>query len=219
MTEENEYTKDVVVGLNIYQKLNEIRKEVAYLQKDAQVESYRAITHDMVTSALRPHLIKHGIMIIPCQTEGELCDTGKTTSRGTPLTVYKGWYTFDIVDIDDPETFFTVKMAGHGEDHGDKGPGKSISYATKVLLLKLFNIETGESDESREEQKPIPVTDEQLIVLREICESKNFPVEKTLKKLAKKIFQIDDIEKLDQRHFEKAQVFLNEQAANEATRS
>lgn len=34
-------------------------------------------------------------------------------------------------------------------DNADKAPGKALSYAKKYAMLKLFEIETGENDESR----------------------------------------------------------------------
>jgi hypothetical protein len=34
-------------------------------------------------------------------------------------------------------------------DNADKAPGKAISYAKKYAVLKLFEIETGEDEESR----------------------------------------------------------------------
>ena len=34
-------------------------------------------------------------------------------------------------------------------DNADKSPGMALSYATKYAILKVFNIETGEDEESR----------------------------------------------------------------------
>ena len=52
--------------MNIYQRINEVRKEVEYVQKDASVSAggggYKAVTHDMVTAVLRKSLVKHGIV-------------------------------------------------------------------------------------------------------------------------------------------------------------
>lgn len=38
-------------------------------------------------------------------------------------------------------------------DAGDKAPGKAITYASKISHLKVFGIETGVNDESREEMR------------------------------------------------------------------
>ena len=200
--------------LNIYQRLNEIRKSVDYLKKDAKVQGYKAVSHDMVTSEVRKHLITNGVMVVPRQISGVIEDAGKASSNGVPFTRYVAFYEIDFVNIDDPDDKCTVSIGSVAEDLNDKGPGKAVSYATKYAFLKVFSIETGEDDESRQEQKPVPVTDAQVISLREICETKNFPVDRTLKKLAGK-WGKKKIEEISQKEYDAVSVFLNEQPANE----
>jgi len=153
---------------NIYQRLNNIRREVQYLQKDASVSGYRAITHDFVTSAIRQHLIDNGVLTIPRQKSWELRDTGKTTSKDTPFTVFVGTYDIDFVNEDPPNDFVTVTITATAEDTADKNPGKCLSYAVKYACLKVFNIETGESEESRHDQKPEYISDDQGIELNDL---------------------------------------------------
>jgi hypothetical protein len=40
-------------------------------------------------------------------------------------------------------------------DAGDKAPGKAITYATKISMLKVFGIETGDNEESRADQRDV----------------------------------------------------------------
>ena len=169
--------------MNIYQRLNKIREEVSYIQKDATVEGYKAITHDMVTSEIRPHLIKHGVMIVPKQQNHTLTETGKTTSRGTPFTAYIADYAIEFVNIDEPTDKVVVMVGAMAEDHGDKGPGKAISYATKYAILKLLSIETGESDESRQEQKPALISDDQVIEINDLVNETGADLKRFLKYL------------------------------------
>ena len=65
--------------------------------------------------------------------------------------------------------------------------------------------------EDPKNQKPLTITDEQLITLREICDSKGFPIDATLERLAVKIFNIKKIDELPRDGFEKAKEFLNKQ--------
>ena len=153
---------------NIFQRLNEIRREVEYLKKDATVTGYRAITHDFVTGAIRQHLITHGVLTIPRQTSWELRDTGKTTSKDTPFTVFIGTYDIDFVSEDPPNDKVTVTITATAEDTSDKNPGKCLSYAVKYALLKVLNIETGESEESRHEQNPSTISDDQVIEINDL---------------------------------------------------
>lgn len=186
--------------LNIYQKVNKLREDVAYLKKDKKVESYWAVTHDMVTSEVRPFLIKYGIVMVVRQTSYEIQDTGKSTKKNTPITRYCGMYEIDFVNMDDPEDKFTCAFGAIAEDHGDKAPGKCASYAIKTAMLKEFNIETGESDESRIETKPTPIGELDLINLKELCEAKGFEgkdIDDKLQSLIERVYQRYGLKKIE----------------------
>lgn len=141
------------MSLNIYQRINEVRKAVDYLIKDKKVEGYMAVTHDAVTAAVRPHFIEHGVVIVPASVvQSAVKDTGTTTSRGTPFVRLEIRYRFDVVNADDPADKFSIEIEAHALDHGDKAPGKALSYAKKYAVLKLLEIETGEEEEGRQDQ-------------------------------------------------------------------
>lgn len=145
-----------VKQLNIYQRLNEVRKAVAYIRKEKEVTgagTYKVVTHDQVTGEIRESLIEHGIMIVPRLVSSKTVDTGTTTGKGVPIIRYEPWFEIDFVNIDRPEERVTVPIEAHALDQGDKAPGKAISYATKYAVLKLFSIESGEDEEDRPEIK------------------------------------------------------------------
>lgn len=137
--------------MNIYQRINEVRKEVAYIQKDAKVQGYKAVSHDMVVAALRPALINHGIVIYPSLLKGEMVPTGTATSSGTPIMRYEAEHVVTFINVDDKDDFVQMTISSHANDHGDKAPGKAVSYAVKTAELKMFSLETGDNDESRVE--------------------------------------------------------------------
>lgn len=153
-------------AINIYQRLNNVRKSVAYIQKDKQVQNYKAVTHDLVTSEIRPHLIEQGILIVPKITQSNMVATGTQTSNGTPMMRFEARYDIEFVNIDNPEDKIIVPMEGHANDTGDKAPGKAVSYATKYAVLKVLSIETGENEESRQELKPKTISPELAVELR-----------------------------------------------------
>ena len=153
------------VTLNIYQRLNNVRKVIGYIQKDAKVQNYKAVTHDMVTSEIRPHLIEQGIIIVPKIVQSKMVATGTQTSSGTPMMRFEARYDIEFVNIASPDDKVIVPMEGHANDTGDKAPGKAVSYATKYAVLKVLSIETGENEESRQELKPKLITEEQALEL------------------------------------------------------
>ena len=135
--------------MNLYQKINEIRKEVDYIQKDKSVStgggSYKAVTHDAVTSILRNHLNKHGIICVPNLIKSQAHDRVGDAKQFR----YDATYAFEFINAETPEERLTITIEAHSMDNADKAPGKAISYAKKYAVLKLFEIETGEDEESR----------------------------------------------------------------------
>jgi len=142
--------------MNIYQRLNEIRKAVAYVQKDKKVGEgggYMAVTHDAVTRLTRDAMIEHGVMIVPSLIRAQTVLTGTTTAKGIPFVRYEATYEFRVLNVEDKEDCFAIQIESHALDQGDKAPGKALSYAKKYCVLKLLEIESGEEEEEREFQK------------------------------------------------------------------
>lgn len=147
--------------LNIHQRITEVRKKVAYLRKEKKVEgaNYLTVTHDQVTGELREHLIEAGVLIEPPDlVRSAMVSTGTTTAKGVPFMRYEATYKIDFVNIDKPDDRIVKNIEVHAIDHGDKAPGKAMSYATKYAMLKMFNIETGEQEEDRPELKAAKIT-------------------------------------------------------------
>ncbi len=129
---------------NVYQRVLGVMSELEYIQKGTKTvnNQYRYVSHDQVTAAIHPLLVKHGIAVLPsvldCKQEGN-----RTTVE---LNVF-------FVNADNPVDQFCVKSIGYGVDPADKGPGKAISYAFKLACLKTFCLETGE--DSDHDQKSV----------------------------------------------------------------
>lgn len=138
--------------MNIYQRINEVRKAVDKIAKDKKVEGYMAVTHDNVTALTREHLVEHGIVIVPRLLSERTVPTGTFTSRETPFIRYEATYQFDVVNADEPKDLFQSVIGVHAIDHGDKAPGKALSYAKKALILKLLELESVSDEEGRQEQ-------------------------------------------------------------------
>lgn len=137
--------------LTLLQRINEVRKEVAYIQKQKKVDNqYYVVTHDQVTGELRDSLIKHGVLIYPPSVmRSQMVDTGTKTAKGVPFMRYEATFQITFVNVDDRQDAVSMTIEAHAIDQGDKAPGKAMSYATKTAMLKMFNIETGEDEESR----------------------------------------------------------------------
>ena len=152
---------------NIYQRINAVMLDVAYIQKDKSVSgggaNYKAVTHDQVVSAVRASLVKHGIVIEPKQMGGQFIVMRDLNATPQPVKMglYSGDYEINFVNIDSPTDRTVVSVQAHASDNGDKAPGKAMTYAVKTAVIKQFYFETGENDESREDIKDTSMIDEQ----------------------------------------------------------
>jgi len=155
---------------NIYQRINAVMIDVEYVQKDAIVQGYKAVTHDQVTAVLRKSMVENGIVVQLDQLKSELLEK-RDVSRDIKMHHYSGDYAVHFINIDKPEDRATVTINAHANDNGDKAPGKAASYATKYAMLKMFSLETGENDESRTAE-PVLYTDHQKALFDELLEGK-----------------------------------------------
>lgn len=129
---------------NLYQRILAVMDDISYIQKgDKKVNNqYTYVSHDAVSSAIHPLMIKHGILVLPsikeCKQEGN-----RTEVR---LEVR-------FVNVDKPSEFIINDWMGYGIDAADKGPGKAVSYAFKYAILKTFCLATGDDPDHDQQVK------------------------------------------------------------------
>lgn len=135
--------------MNLLQRINEVRKSIDYIRKDKDVStgggSYKAVTHDQVTAMVRDHMVKHGIVSYPILVDSK----SAPKEEGAKQFRYEATYDFVFCNIEDASDKICLRIQAHAMDNADKAPGKALSYAKKYAVLKLFEIETGEDEESR----------------------------------------------------------------------
>lgn len=172
--------------MNVFQKIAEVMKDISYIQKDDNVEtgkgkSYRAVTEEKVTSAVRASLVKHGLVILPIEqvtnSEQEQVQDKYGNFRVNHFVEVVTRYR--IQNIEEETDYIEVVSSGSGVDTQDKGVGKAMTYAYKYMLLRTFAIPTGEdpdkvsSDLYSEENIPIvPITRVQANTLVGIAKNK-----------------------------------------------
>ena len=145
---------------NIFQRILAVMAEVDYIQKgDKKVANqYKYVSHDQVSEAIHPQLVKHGIAVVP---------TVKSMTQEENRTVM--CLAVGFINVDNPEDRFVIESWGYGIDTGDKGPGKSYSYAFKYAILKTFMLETGDDPDHDQESKfGLPITRDQYEELLEM---------------------------------------------------
>lgn len=177
--------------VSLLERINRVRKEVAYVRKTKKVQSYKGLEYDALVAEMRDSVIKHGIVFLVNEEDSKTVETGTTTASGTPIIRFEGRYSltlYSVPPVADGINHLTASVTAHGLDSGDKAPGKAYTYATKMMLLKTFFLESGEDEESRIESRPTPISEEDYTKLVDLCEKYEFPVDETLSAMAKKVF-------------------------------
>ncbi len=136
--------------MNLIQKIAAISGECKIVVKDKEIEvagrKYKVVTHDAVTSVLRPIMAKHGVVAYISKLSHVDDDITVKTKYGETIQARTK---VDIeVTFSDGESSISTYAFAYGIDPSDKAPGKAVSYAFKYALLKTFNLETGDDTDN-----------------------------------------------------------------------
>jgi hypothetical protein len=158
---------------NLFQKINEIQKQVRSVNKGSTVKindraSYTAVSHDDVTSLLHDPIANAGIVAMPRMEtcELEVFDQVKSYQGQQTITknyLVKVWASVTFINSDNITEQYQTQCFAYAIDSGDKATGKAYSMAIKYCYLKTFMLESLDDEESREwennviQSKPLPV--------------------------------------------------------------
>jgi hypothetical protein len=133
---------------NIHQAILEVMKEVEYVQKErSKGVNYTLKTENAVISAVRPAMVKHGIVMYPVQVDDlhhSSFEAGKYDNHWNRLVAVHT-YRFEHAPSG---THIDVAVIGDGADTGDKAGNKSMTTSKKYALLETFLLETGDDPDT-----------------------------------------------------------------------
>lgn len=137
-------------------KLAEVMGEVERIAKNGRNinHNYDYATEADITAAVREHMSKRHLMLMPNVEKTEWETLGATKS-GAPRKLCTLTVKFTLVDGDSGEERSFI-ILGQGEDTGDKATYKAMTGALKYALLKLFMIPTGDDPENDSEHRYTP---------------------------------------------------------------
>lgn len=129
-----------IKALSIHQRIFAIMDDVGALEPDSEVKignsgGYPYISHDAVTAHIKPMFMTYRVMVLPTVLE-HIKDGNRTELKVET----------SFINIDDPSDKISVLTVGYGVDPSDKGPGKAMSYATKVAYLKLLMLNSQDDE-------------------------------------------------------------------------
>jgi hypothetical protein len=130
--------------LNLLAAMQRIMAAVGYAQKQGTNEfhGYKYVTEADAIAALRPHMVKEGLVLIPSTDRAWVDEQGNTHVL----------VSYSLIHASTGESI-SFYVPGSGNDRaksgaiGDKGVYKALTGASKYALLKTFLMETGEDPE------------------------------------------------------------------------
>lgn len=162
-------------------------REVGYVQKDGKNDfhGYKYASEANAIAALRPSLVKHGLVMIPSVKNVQHDEHGNT-HVDVLYTIF-----------DEHGNYLEFMASGSGNDRaksgavGDKGIYKALTGANKYALLKTFLLETGDDPEKEElhDENPVEKVDKQSV------ENMKLFIDK-LQEMAEACTSVDDLSSL-----------------------
>ena len=149
------------MGMNLYQKMAAITKELGTVAKNLNVatgkgKSYKAVSERDIIDAVKPLEAKYGVYSYPCDREiieSQILET--ETDYGKKTTFFERVRTtYLFINVDNPDECLQMVTFAEGLDSGDKASGKAMTYGDKYALMKAYKISTGDDpDEQASEDK------------------------------------------------------------------
>jgi hypothetical protein len=132
--------------LSLGEKLLKIAEEMPDIQKTGHndKQDYDFVEQQAIMHAVRPLLLKYGVMVIPSVVDHKLhnkqgfdAKAGQEVAKGVKVVVKMN---FRFCNIADPEDILDIPWTSEGDDYGDKGTNKATTIAQKNMYIRLFNI-------------------------------------------------------------------------------
>ena len=156
-----------VLRAQLYSKIELVANAIGALEKDGNnsFSRYKYITHEAVTTAIRPLLVSHSLSVVMDIEDYNERDFETKNSKGE-IKVTTRTVMICRFYITDTETGYqeSHRWIGAEQDNGGKSMQQAATQANKYFLFKLFKITDKESDSdsvTNEVTKPV-LTPEKL---------------------------------------------------------
>ena len=128
-------------GLNLLQKLVEIRKNVTYFTKDTKGYKYDYVSGSQVLSKIKSKMDELGIILQPI-----IGDDQKIEKQGADW-FYMSKMTYIWINADNPEDRLETPWFLCGtQNDPSKAFGSALTYSERYFLLKFFCVPTDDVD-------------------------------------------------------------------------
>ena len=139
--------------MNLFQKINEVKKVVKTFSKDAETSgkgAYSYVSGSQVLSMIKDKMEEIGLLFLPIETEHRDWTTyDYKNASGYDKTdfIVTGNINYEWIDCDDPTQRQKVSFEYYGQQNDiSKAFGSALTYSERYLLLKSLGAPTDEDD-------------------------------------------------------------------------
>lgn len=141
------------VKLNLYQKINEVKKVVKTFTKDKETEgygSYSYISGTQILSAIKDKMEELQLLLLPVSTEHQNTDIfNYKNAKGQDKTdfIVQGKIIYEWIDAENPQDRQSVDWQYYGQQNDiSKAFGSGLTYSERYILLKSLGVPTDDED-------------------------------------------------------------------------
>ena len=146
-------------NLNVYQKINEVKKILKKFTKDESTSGKGAYTYtsgSQILSAIKDKMEEVGLLFIPVGTEHRSFQTyNYQNSYGDTKTDFlvDGKLFYEWINIDNPTDRQRVEFEYYGQQNDlSKAFGSALTYSERYILLKSLGVPTDEDDPDKKNE-------------------------------------------------------------------
>lgn len=141
--------------LNLFQKIADVKKNIAGFTKDTEGYKYKYVSGSQVLHSIRAKMEEHNLLFIP-RIDNATHEHIEVLVKGQmkPNILVSVNLTYTWIDADNPDDKFEIPFyaVGH-QDDASKALGTALTYSERYLLMKQFNIPTDEDDADAKQKK------------------------------------------------------------------
>jgi hypothetical protein len=139
----------------LYNRLLWVMAQLPHIPKTGKMEQgqkYDFVEETVVMQLVRPLFIRAGIAMV--FSEVECTQLERTTRNGPANDLTRKVVDYTFINADDPTDRFTTRVHTIAQDNLDKGPGKALTAAGKMAVLKVLMVPTGDELEVATDAEP-----------------------------------------------------------------
>lgn len=139
--------------MNVYQKINEVKKEVKMFNRDAETSgkgAYSFVSGKQILETIKAKMEEIGLLFLPVKTEHRGWTTFEyKNSYGDSKVdfIVDGKLVYAWVNADEPNDRHIIEFEYYGQQNDiSKAFGSALTYSERYLLLKSLGVPTSEDD-------------------------------------------------------------------------